>query len=340
MHHFVAGGDILKQVRDLLTMADHADLAVAFWGKGAAEMLQLNATKQTRIICDALSGGCNPTELRTLFELSDRSQKRVQLRHLRGLHSKVYLTRQGAVVGSANASTNGLGEEVSPGTIEATILTRSPTSLKDIQHWFDEMWKRALEVDEQTLRKARLAWIGTAPRPTDSGTTVFDLLFSNPSWFRNRVRLIVIEGESSPEADAAFGKFGRSQFSAQDLKHFDEIGFDPYYHNEAPVSDVEKIVRAGDYVIDCGNGSGVEVSRLRPNPHISFGADDSITLLEPRKDVLGLKFPRAQKLALSRAARDFRKQRKINPNDFGFYLDELPPDFIDLISLHFKSLSA
>lgn len=49
-------------------------------------------------------GGTNPSELEALG-----APKNKNLRHLPGLHAKVYLSHDGLITGSANASNNGIG---------------------------------------------------------------------------------------------------------------------------------------------------------------------------------------------------------------------------------------
>ncbi len=49
-------------------------------------------------------GGSNPKELRALGAPDNR-----RIKHLRGLHAKVYLSNKGLITNSANASNNGIG---------------------------------------------------------------------------------------------------------------------------------------------------------------------------------------------------------------------------------------
>lgn len=329
MHNFVHGRDIASSISEALRGAEQMDLAVAFWGLGAIDRLGLSAQKPTRIICDALSGGCNPTELESLLRLSQESKQQFEVKHLSRIHSKVYRTPTVAFVSSANASANGLSEG-NEGTIEAAIRTESSEVISQIDSWFEAKWDEAETIDEPLLQRARDAYKRAAPRPDEK--TVLETLLSDPSWFRNRVRLIAIEGDASPRADAAYEEFGRRQFSQYELDQYDKIDFSPpYYENDAPVREVEKLLQAGDYALDFTDGSELVVSRLRPNPYIALDDKNSITLVEPRKDVLGRRFPAAEQKIFRKAVEQYLKETKIKRDDFGHYLDELPALLLDII---------
>src|SRR4029077_13895278 len=90
--------------------------AVAFWGDGAASVLFPNRClpADARIICDIMMGGSNPKELRNLGAPDDG-----RIKHLPGLHAKVYLSNRGLITSSANASNNGIGFLVVARLVEA-----------------------------------------------------------------------------------------------------------------------------------------------------------------------------------------------------------------------------
>ena len=60
-----------------------------------------------------------------------------------GLHSKLYWTPAGAVIGSSNASSNGLGFEgrLAAGNFELNVLIRDSAFLGAAARWFDELWQ-------------------------------------------------------------------------------------------------------------------------------------------------------------------------------------------------------
>src|SRR4051794_11288172 len=88
----------------LLRESETAKLAIAFWGHGAINKLGLERRElNVEAICNLESGSCNPFEVRRLWRL-----KGVRLKTHPHLHAKVYWTPRRAVLGSSNASANGL----------------------------------------------------------------------------------------------------------------------------------------------------------------------------------------------------------------------------------------
>lgn len=127
-------------------------LAVAFWGTGADRFLQ----GECRIICDLLSGACNPKTIAAI-----RARPSCLVFHLDKLHAKVVLNRAGAIVSSANMSSNGLGIEGldSYGTFEAGYrIEPASNSYEEVSAWFEQMWARARPVTAQDLSRAQLLY--------------------------------------------------------------------------------------------------------------------------------------------------------------------------------------
>lgn len=134
--------------------ADEIRIAVAFWGKGALSQLGgLQNAKSIKVICNLDSGACNPSELRKVLAVAPvRTHER--------LHAKVYWTPQAVIVGSSNASTNGLWGEggALDGWREANILSTDPALIADVKAWFDARWDETREVTEELLRSAQPIW--------------------------------------------------------------------------------------------------------------------------------------------------------------------------------------
>lgn len=170
-----------------LTQGTGVRCAVAFWGDGAAEALFLGRVPSgARLICDLSMGGTNPTELRALGAPWNKN-----LRHLPGLHAKVYLSNKGLIVASANASNNGIGFLEVPGLVE--VGTFHPLG-SEVWHrgtdWFDRVWNRAKPVDEAALELARASW-GHKPRIRGARllrepdpTSLLDVVAADPERFR------------------------------------------------------------------------------------------------------------------------------------------------------------
>lgn len=164
--------------------------AVAFWGNGAAAKLFQNGRPpvNARIICDLAMGGSNPKELRALGAPSNEG-----LKHLRGLHAKVYLSDQGLITCSANASNNGIGFLETPGLVEAgTFHPPKTDAYLTAARWFETIWGRAETVDEPALDRAQRAWVRRSagnnnpslPERPLNPASLLDTVIADPGRFR------------------------------------------------------------------------------------------------------------------------------------------------------------
>jgi hypothetical protein len=164
----------LDAIRSLLAEADHARLAVAFWGKGAISRLGLDRPGLSlEILCNLDSGACNPAELRRFLNLPG-----IKLRSHPALHAKVYWTAGGAVLGSSNASANGLALEsdAATGWHEANISIADPQVLADIDRWFTDLFTSGYPVGTDDLDRAALIWKSRA-RQAPTGQRLASSLF-------------------------------------------------------------------------------------------------------------------------------------------------------------------
>lgn len=149
----------LERLRQMLAAAEYATLAVAFWGDGAIDRLELDRPGLSlKIICNLESGACNPFELRKLCALAGPGNVLSDPR----LHGKVYRTASGAIIGSSNASTNGLAVEGSSlrGWAEANLFTEDDSVLSDLDRWIKarEKARDTHVVTEKDLSAAEALW--------------------------------------------------------------------------------------------------------------------------------------------------------------------------------------
>lgn len=144
-------------IREMLRSAPFTKLAVAFWGIDAVRRLGIGRDGfKAKIICNLESGACNPAEIRQLLALPQHVEVRTNPR----LHAKVYWTAQGAVVGSSNASSNGLaleGRELSSWA-EANLLVDDHIILEELSKWFDRLFSESTLITDDKLAKAEVAW--------------------------------------------------------------------------------------------------------------------------------------------------------------------------------------
>jgi hypothetical protein len=173
-----SGRAIAEKIQHLIDgeVAEPIRFAVAFWGNGADYKLR----GACEIICDLESGACNPAVIRTL----SKRDNCVVLK-LSGLHAKVVIGSAGAVVSSANMSTNGLGAEGadSSGTIEAGyFVPASAADYKKVVMWFKGVWAQATQITESDLGDAQEKWdfrnrempLGPAEKP-EFGNSPFNI---------------------------------------------------------------------------------------------------------------------------------------------------------------------
>ena len=157
---FLTDKNIRGEIQDLVRRGGNLSIAVAYWGEdgaahtGVAERAKADP-ESVRIMCDLNSGACNPSEIEKIW--SDR----VQVRTLNDLHAKVWISETRVIVGSANASTSGLADEMHLGSkIEAALLVRDRKLAADLLKWFDKKWhsRGAKVVDKASLRQAKKLW--------------------------------------------------------------------------------------------------------------------------------------------------------------------------------------
>ncbi len=123
---------------------------------------------------EGLLAGCSTwrvlTDAEELLSASrDRSaavgfvaRNRHRVRHLRGLHAKVIIGADLALVGSANLTEKGLA-----GRDEMGVLFEDEEKVKELRTWFDELWNQAALLEQDELQK----FVGHLPhdRPQTEG---------------------------------------------------------------------------------------------------------------------------------------------------------------------------
>jgi hypothetical protein len=104
-----------------------------------------------------MSGACNPAEIERLQKILGES--RVLTRDQ--LHAKVWLTDRAAIVGSSNASANGLGFEGNEleASVEANVFVDNAETLAAISRWFEEdVLGEARKITKPDFREAHRRW--------------------------------------------------------------------------------------------------------------------------------------------------------------------------------------
>lgn len=183
--NFLDGSAAQTHLRRMVSQSNSIRIAVAFWGQPAPETLGLLANqKPTEVICNLKMGGTNPEAIIAL------QQAGIDVLQSDCLHGKVYLFDTEAIVGSSNASANGLslqGKELG-GWSEANILITESATLAAISEWFDKLPRRKIEVAD--LIAAKDAWsrrrrAGLDKLPPSKSSLIEDLS-RDPKPFKGR----------------------------------------------------------------------------------------------------------------------------------------------------------
>lgn len=216
LDRFLAAQEIRRQI----VRSDGARLTVAFWGTGAIEELGLaeRIDRPTTVICNLRTGGTNPDVIREILALAEKSEGRWVVRHDDRLHAKVYLFDEVAIVGSSNASANGLafeGAELS-GWTEANILVDEERVLEEIRAWSGGVKGEAvMESDLEFAQMARERSRSALTLPSSRASSLMEAMRSNPEMFVNVPAFLAIyDAELSQEAaivkERLADRFGRS----------------------------------------------------------------------------------------------------------------------------------
>ncbi len=197
------------KIREILRSATKAKIAVAFWGQGAIEALGLARPElEVDIVCNLDSGACNPLEIKRLRQLRPHLPVRSDPR----LHGKLYWTPDGFVLGSSNASTNGLAVvDGLGGWAEANVFSDDPEMVATALAWFESRKSNAYEITDTHLRLAEQIWLDRkriAPTGMELTTDLGAAVRSSPehvAW--NKVKLAIyseglsLAGERALKAD-------------------------------------------------------------------------------------------------------------------------------------------
>jgi hypothetical protein len=153
MSKFLDTSTTEAEVREILAPNEPIRAAVAYWGDGAVKKLGIKKGQNLTVICDLLSGCCNPAEIERLRKAIGR--RRVLTRDR--LHAKVWLGKTAAILGSSNASASGLCFEGDEATslVEANTLIQEPGIIAALGLWWDQkVLPGARQITDDDLRRA------------------------------------------------------------------------------------------------------------------------------------------------------------------------------------------
>lgn len=157
-------------------------IAVPFWGKGAHAQFDLGNGQKSRIICNLKSSACNPYAIEDL-----KKSHGVTVRSHPRLHAKIYATTQFVIIGSSNASTNGLAiAGAFESWIEANVISDDSNLVTRVLALFEDVWKNreTTEVTEPDLTEAKKIWDNRV-KPDVTATSLLAACREHPELFES-----------------------------------------------------------------------------------------------------------------------------------------------------------
>ncbi len=191
---FLHGGDLAKAICKVLS-GDRQDIAVAFWGAEPLKRLGIGDAAKMRVACDLYSGACNPAAIKDLLDAG------ASVFDVPGIHAKVYLGSTAMVVGSANVSANGLGEEgveIIDG-LEAGILSDVTADLLQANDWFSKLLSGREPIGQEVLTELKRLWsLRRHGRPKRSTGTLVEAMARRDPVLGDRAFKMVVYAAEEP----------------------------------------------------------------------------------------------------------------------------------------------
>ncbi len=207
-------------INNLFQTVSKIKCAVSFLGGKVVKLIS-GYPEDIEIVCNLESGATNP------YAVAELIKQGVKVKTNKKLHAKVYLALdETAIVGSANASANGLSyeDEELEGWIEAGIQVTDQKTLSEINSWFETQWELATDITPDALKRAKVLWrTRRNHRQLDKqgNKSILSLLKNCPQQFKDKNIYISIHrlANASKEACDAFSKI------EQQLKINEKLSF-------------------------------------------------------------------------------------------------------------------
>lgn len=216
---------LAPEFRKALRRAKSGDIAVPFWGVGAVKLLGLDKGYRLRVVCNLDHPGCNPFVIEALRKM------KVKVRSHGRLHAKLYTTEELAIVGSSNASSNGLTVEGkdAQGWIELNVSSRDAEFVTGVRDEFQTLWDseetipvRAADIKRAKAQRNRLPSFNSL---FSDNVSLFEAVRKAPDAFAD-VYVAIYDDDLSQCAKSQLGKFQdeaaglpKSGFDASSIKN-------------------------------------------------------------------------------------------------------------------------
>jgi len=235
MAEFLHGDALSRKIKEVVA-GDNLFCAVAFWGDGAVKELfgkPRLMRKDVQIVCDLSMGATSPRTLKKLGAPNNQN-----LRHYPGLHAKVYRSDVGMVVGSANASNNGIGfMGEGAGLLESGVFLKPKSATwNQALEWFEEVLspRKTKQIDIDALELCRTRWCArkrAAKRenpPQRKNKPSFLKALRDDPWLFGDICFVITDhsfskAEQRDHIDAALEE-EPEQVGLQDRVHFSAFG--------------------------------------------------------------------------------------------------------------------
>jgi len=175
------GTDLAAAVMELFEGQGRPRCAVAFWGPRLAQRAR---SRNAEVILDISMGGTSRNALMAFgLEESELPIVDSKVRVLDGLHAKIFIDEQRAIIGSANASCNALGwDGRAPSLEEAGVLIdrlEDREAYLRLEEIYGQYEAKARAIDKEDFKRA--VRVAGTPASRDYGTNT---VANSPSIFR------------------------------------------------------------------------------------------------------------------------------------------------------------
>lgn len=274
---FLNGPEAHQEIKEILSSAKWVRIAVPYWGRSAVSRLGLDVlnTDDVRIVCNLRSGGCNPDEVEKLLGRFGQAVKTADK-----LHAKLWITDRFVILGSSNASSNGLGVEAG-GSEELIEVNVKSIDINDIVYMtkkFDEIYENSEKIKDVDIDIARRRYNKMKNNSYIIGSSILDAAVSDPSQFEGRNISVWVWNPppASREADEEFAAQKEAR-RGQNIDFYEKCGN----------------LISGQYIIDINtkeNPISVEIYKIledKPRVKISVGGKGSYIHLCTKVDAIG-----------------------------------------------------
>jgi len=233
MAEFLYGEALGQKIREVVHGAE-LRCAVAFWGGDAVSNLfgtDALEREDVWIVCDISMGNTNPTTLRKMIKHYPKNHG-----HVLGLHAKVYHSNAGMVVGSANASHNGIGFGGQAARhLETGIHHGSEAACWEAaREWFDKLWENSIALNETAITSADRTWRTNQSIRHKIGRTALQIALIEVGKLSENLRIVLCYGEFDATQENDFRAAAGSVGLNPDANDFEALDSEGFLHDDWP----------------------------------------------------------------------------------------------------------